>query len=81
MSAVGTTQRTVKNNRNGSRLPPRSLSAPRIGETTALRPTLTATATLKNRLPSRGPNRSGLISHRPIAPDTTANEKIVLAKS
>jgi hypothetical protein len=36
---------------------------------------------LKKRLPSRGPNRSKLMSHTPIALDTTANEKIVFAKS
>ena len=47
----------VKNSRNGIRRPPRSLSAPRIGETIALRATLTATAIETTSLPSRSPNR------------------------
>ena len=37
------------------------------------------TATDSRTFPSRSPNRS--IRYSPIAPDTTANEKIVLAKS
>ena len=79
--AVGTMHRIVKNNRNGRRRPPRSLSAPRIGETIALRATLIATAIDTTRFPSRSPKRLASVAHSPIAVDTTANEKIVLAKS
>jgi hypothetical protein len=46
MIAEGTMVSTVKKSRNGSRRPPRSLIAPRTGETRALSPTLTATAML-----------------------------------
>ena len=42
-------------------------------------PTLATTAMDSQALPSRSPNRSTRYS--PMAPDTTANEKIVLAKS
>ena len=52
-----------------------------MGETSALRPTLTTTATLSTKFPSRSPNRESETSQSPIALDTTANEKIVLAKS
>ena len=44
-------------------------------------PTLTTTATLSSTLPSRSPNWVSSVSHRPIAPDTTAKLKIVFAKS
>ena len=81
MTAVGTMHSAVKNSRNGSLRPPRSLSAPRIGETSALRPTLRATATLSTSWPGPAPKRLSSVSHRPIAPDTTAKLKIVLAKS
>ena len=81
MNAVGTMHSEVKNSRYGIRRPPRSVRAPRIGETRALSPTLTTTATLRMKLPSRSPNRPSATSHRPIAQDTTANEKIVFAKS
>src|SRR4051794_10466865 len=81
MKAVGTMQRTVKNNRKGSRRPPRSLKAPRIGDTMAFRATLRATAIDTTTLPSRSPKRLALVAHRPIAVETTANEKIVFAKS
>ena len=73
MSAVGTMQSSVKNSRYGSRRPPaRSLSAPRIGETMALIPTLTAIATLNANGPFAFPNWVSSTSHRPIAYDTTA---------
>ena len=42
-------------------------------------PTLATTAMDSQAFPSRSPNRSTRYS--PMAPDTTANEKIVLAKS
>src|SRR5262245_13037737 len=63
------------------RPPARSLTAPRTGETSAFRPTLAMIATLSRMLPSRSPNRRSSVSHRPIAPDTTAKLKIVFAKS
>ena len=73
---------SVNSSRNGSRRPPpRSDSAPRIGDTTALMPTLTTIARLKASCPVAGPNCSGLTSHRPIAYEITTNEKIVFAKS
>ena len=73
MSAVGTMQSSVKNSRYGRRRPPaRSLSAPRIGETRALIPTLTAIATLNANGPLAFPNCVSSTSHRPIAYDTTA---------
>src|SRR6476469_5300899 len=73
--------RAVKNRRKGSRRPPRSLSAPRIGDTIALSATLIATAIETTRLPSRSPKRLASVAHRPMAVETTAYEKIVLAKS
>ena len=72
MSELGMIVRTVKNNRNGSRRPPRSDSAPRNGETRALRPTLIAMATPWMSWPGPAPNRASEVSHRPIAVDTTA---------
>ena len=57
----------------------RSEMAPRIGETRAFRPTETATAIDRKRLPSRAPNSS--TRHRPMAFETTAKLKIVFAKS
>jgi hypothetical protein len=71
----------VKPKRNGNRRPPRSDSAPRIGETIALSPTEITIARLRRKLPSRSPNRASSTSHRPIAFETTAKLKIVLAKS
>ena len=71
----------VNASRNGSRRPPRSESAPRTGDTRALIPTLTMIAMLRTACPVAAPNRASSVSHRPIAPDTTANEKIVFAKS
>ena len=44
-------------------------------------PTLMTTATLSRVLPSRSPKRPESVSHSPIAPETTAKLKIVLAKS
>ena len=81
MKKVAPMHTAVKKSRKGIRRPPRSDKAPRIGETSALIPTLTAIATDSSRLPSRSPNRSSLIKYSPIAPETTANEKIVFAKS
>ncbi len=81
MKNVVATHRAVKNSRNGIRPDPRSDSAPRIGETIALSPTLATTAIDSRTLPSRSPNWASLTRYSPIAPDTTANEKIVLAKS
>ena len=79
MKNVVPMHRAVKNSRNGIRPAPRSENAPRIGETRALMPTLATTAMDSQAFPSRSPNRSTRYS--PMAPDTTANEKIVLAKS
>ena len=57
ISAVGTMQSSVKNSRYGRRRPPaRSLRAPRIGETSALIPTLIAIATLNANGPLAFPN-------------------------
>ena len=81
MKNVAPMHSAVKNRRNGIRRPPRSENAPRIGDTSALRPTLTTIAIESTTLPSRSPNWLSLIRYRPIAPDTTANEKIVFAKS
>src|SRR5829696_780406 len=81
ITSVGAMANDVNASRNGSRCPPRSDSAPRIGDTIALMPTLTATDTLKASWPTAGPNWSGRMSHRPMAYERTANEKIVLAKS
>jgi len=72
MAVVARTHWAVKKARNGSRRPPRSLTAPRTGETTALMPTLTALATPNQNCPSPGPRRS--TAHRPIAYDTMAYE-------
>ena len=44
-------------------------------------PTLMTTASDRTRLPSRSPNWLSLTRYSPIAPDTTANENIVFAKS
>ena len=79
MKNVGTMHRAVNSNRNGIRRPPRSEIAPRTGDTMALMPTLTMTARDRATAPSCGPNRS--LRYRPMAPDTTAKLKIVLAKS
>ena len=79
MKNVAPMHNAVKNSRNGMRPGPRSENAPRIGETSALIPTLTTIAIDSHRLPSRSPNWSTRYS--PIAPDTTANEKMVFAKS
>ena len=73
--------RTVNARRNGSRRPPRSESAPRIGDTIALSPTLTTIPRLRRKLPFFSPNWFVSVSHSPIAPETTAKLKIVLAKS
>src|SRR3954447_24286712 len=81
MTAVGATHSAVNASRNGSRRPPRSDSAPRTGETMAFTPTLIRTARPSTSCPVAGPNRASSISHRPIAPDTIANEKMVFAKS
>ena len=81
MKNVVPTHTAVKNSRNGIRPEPRSDSAPRIGDTSALSPTLATTAIDSRTFPSRSPNWASLTRYRPIAPDTTANEKIVLAKS
>ena len=81
ITAVGATHSAVNASRNGSRLPPRSESAPSTGDTIALRPTLTMIAIDSTAWPVAGPNRESSVSHRPIAPDTIANEKIVFAKS
>ena len=72
MSTVGAMVSTVKNSRNGRRRPPRSLSAPRIGETSALSPTLIAIAMPWTSWPRPWPNRLSSVSHRPMAVDTTA---------
>ena len=72
MIELGTIVRTVKNRRNGRRRPPRSDSAPRIGETSALRPTLIAIASPWTSWPSPGPKRELDVSQSPIAVDTTA---------
>ena len=80
MKNVAPMHSAVKTSRNGIRRPPRSEMAPRIGDTSALMPTLIAIATDSRTLPSRSPNWS-LTRYRPIAPDTTAKLKIVLAKS
>jgi hypothetical protein len=72
MNAVGITVKAVKNSRNGIRRPPRSLSAPRIGETSALMPTLIAIARPTTSWPGPWPNRLSAVSHRPIAVETTA---------
>src|SRR5215207_4070230 len=77
--AVATTVIAVKTRRYGSRRPPRSLTAPRIGDTIALSSTLAAAARPNQNCPSAGPRRS--IVHRPIAYDTTEYVKIVLARS
>ena len=81
MIADGTMVSTVNRNRNGMRRPSRSESAPRSGETRALMPTLTAIVMPRTSWPRPGPNRSSEVSHRPMAVDTTAYEKIVFAKS
>ena len=81
MKNVATMHMAVKNRRNGIRPPPRSEKAPRIGDTRALMPTLTTIAIDSSALPSRSPNWRSLTRYSPIAPDTTANEKIVFAKS
>jgi hypothetical protein len=47
---------SVKNSRNGMRPGPRSEKAPRIGDTSALMPTLITTAIDNRALPSRSPN-------------------------
>ena len=47
MNAVGTMHIAVNANRNGRRRPPRSETAPRTGETTALSATLVSRAMLK----------------------------------
>ena len=44
-------------------------------------PTLTAIVMPWTSWPRPGPNRSSDVSHRPMAVDTTAYEKIVFAKS
>ena len=44
-------------------------------------PTLITIASDSTTLPSRSPNWVSLIRYSPIAPDTTANENIVFAKS
>ena len=79
MKKVATMHSAVNSSRNGMRRPPRSDSAPRIGETIALIPTLSANAAANSKPPSRRPNWS--FRYSPIAPDTTAKLKIVLAKS
>ena len=79
MKKVAAMHCTVKSRRKGIRRPPRSDRAPRIGDTIALMPTLTATDTASNTPPSRRPNWS--VRYSPMAPDTTAKLKIVLAKS
>ena len=79
MKNVAPMHSAVKNSRNGIRPVPRSESAPRTGETRALIPTLMTTAIDSTRSRRGSPNWSTRYS--PIAPDTTANEKIVLAKS
>ena len=71
----------VNPSRNGIRRPPRSENAPRTGDTAALMPTLITIASDSTTLPSRSPNWASLIRYSPIAPDTTANENIVFAKS
>ena len=81
MKNVQAMQTAVKASRNGIRRPPRSEKAPRIGETRALIPTLITIASDSTTLPSRSPNCLSLIRYSPIAPDTTANENIVFAKS
>ena len=78
MNAVGTMQSRVKNSRNGSRRPPaRSLSAPRIGETIALIPTLTAIATLnaKGRSPAELPVLDEPEAHR-VRHDRVAEDRV-----
>ena len=72
MTAEGTIVRAVKKRRNGRRRPPRSLMAPRIGETRALSPTLVATAMPWTSCPVAWPKRESSVSHSPIATDTTA---------
>ncbi len=72
MIAEGTIVRTVKKSRNGRRRPPRSLSAPRIGETRAFKPTLTAIAIPWMSCPGPWPKRVSAVSHSPIAVDTIA---------
>src|SRR5919106_11997 len=79
MANVEPMHSAVKSRRNGIRRPPRSEIAPRIGDTTALSPTLSATDTPSKTPPSRGPN--WLFRYSPIAPDTTAKLKMVFAKS
>ncbi len=79
MKNVAPMHSAVKPSRYGIRRPPRSENAPRIGDTSALMPTLIATATASSTPPSRSPNRS--LRYSPIAPDTTAKLKIVFAKS
>ncbi len=49
--------------------------------TSALSPTLTATAMLKASCPAASPSCSSFVSYRPIASDTIAKEKMVFAMS
>ena len=81
MKNVAPMHSAVKPSRNGIRRPPRSENAPRTGDTAALMPTLITIASDSTTLPSRSPNCVSLIRYSPIAPDTTANENIVFAKS
>ena len=79
MRTHGMIVRTVKNARNGSRRPPRSLIFPRTGLTRALSPTAAADATPSQRFPALSP--MPCVSRRPIAFEMTAKLKIVFAKS
>jgi hypothetical protein len=74
MKAAGTIVRTVKRKRKrkGRRRPPRSLRAPSGGDTRALIPTETTTQIVMTSWPMSCPKRSGSVSQRPIAVDTTA---------
>jgi hypothetical protein len=58
MKSVEVMHSAVNSSRNGIRRPPRSEIAPRIGDTSALTPTLSATDTPSSTAPSRGPNWS-----------------------
>ena len=81
MKNVAPMHRAVKPSRKGIRRPPQSENAPRTGDTAAFSATLMMIASDSTTLPSRSPNWLSLIRYSPIAPDTTANENIVFAKS
>ena len=70
---------SVNANRNGSRRPYRSESAPRNGDTTALTATDTETAMNSHRFPSPLPSLSTRYS--PMAREKTAYDQMVFAKS